>query len=168
MAAGLSRSFWKHHWLPPVGVEYNTELNGIIQEMGLAEALVPVRSAARIDFDNALAVNQLLDSARASGDGDTAVWALAMLVRLSPEDVQLRSELVSELLTQGRVIEAYPHAQVATRLSPDSAQAYCNLGAALLGMQQMPQAAAAYRRALELDGQLLPAREALDNPLRGY
>ena len=168
MAAGLVRSFATRHGLPRVGVEYKTELNEIVRERGGVAALPQVRSAARIDFDNEMAVTGLLDSARQAGRNDDIVWALSVLVRLRPEDGQVRNDLALALLIQGRVIEAQPHAAFAVRLAPDSATAHCNLGAALLGLGHKQQAATAYRRALELDPASEPARLALEFPLRGF
>lgn len=168
MAAGLVRSWTTHHALPRVGVEYTTELSEAIAAKGSVAALPLIRSAAKIDFDNEAAVTRLLDSARAAGDGEDIVWALVALVRLKPEDGEVRNELVSELLRQGRVVEAQAQGELAVRLIPDSAAAHCNLGAALLGLGEKRQAAAAYRRALELHPASETARRALDYPLRGF
>jgi tetratricopeptide (TPR) repeat protein len=168
MIAGVARSLATHSRLPPIGVGYARELSETLQGQGDSAALPLLRSAARIDYENQQAVIDLLVSARRAGDGDNIVWALETLMRLRPKDGKIRNELVTELLNQGRVIEAYEHGQVAVRLTPESSVTHCNLGAALLGLDQKREAAACYRRALELDPNSETARGALDFPLRGF
>lgn len=168
MVAGLIRSFVTRRALPSVGVEYSTELNEMVQARGYTATLPHIRSAARIDFDNEAAVTGLLDSARQAGDDNLVVSALVALVRMKPEDPLVRNELVSALLSQGRVVEALAHGKVAARLSPNSSDVHCNIGAALLGLGQKHEAASAYRRALELDPDSKTARLALEFPLRGF
>jgi len=166
MLAGIARSISVGHLLPPVGVEYTTELDGLIQAHGGA-ALPKVRSAAKIDFDNEMAVKRLLQSAREAGNQEDIEWALVALVRLKPEDVQIRNELVAAMLEQGRAAEAFTQARFVIWLTPDSPEAHCNLGAALTLLDQPQQAAMAYRRALELDPGSETARRGLESSSGG-
>ncbi len=168
MLAGLARSFLLYRSLPSIGVEYTRELQQIVQQRGLTGALDQLRIAARVDFDNVQSLERLLEAARATDDVQATSWALQELVHFRPDDAELRQQLVSELLRQGRVYEAFEHGRVAVRLAPDSATAYNNCGAALLGLERKPEAAAYFRRALELDPTSTTARQALEHPLRGY
>jgi Flp pilus assembly protein TadD len=120
-----------------------------------------LRSAARIDFDNELAVSNLLAAARQAGQREDALWALLILARLRPEDVKVRNELASELLTHGRASEALSQAAFAAWLDPRSAEAYCHLGMALESLGQKEQAAAVFHRALEIDPTSKAANAAL-------
>jgi Flp pilus assembly protein TadD len=168
LAVGLYRSFMTRQGMPSIGIEYLTELDEVIEQQGHTAALPHVRSAARIDFDSEVAVNKLLETARQAGDADTALWALVTMVRLQPEDGALRSELISELLARGRGVEAFTHAEFAVRLRPNSARTLSDLGAVLLELGQQRDAAAVYRRVLELDPTSKKARHALEFPLRGF
>ena len=149
-------------------MEYMSELRTAFQNRGYQQTLPWMRAALQIDLDNDTTARELLKAARQAGDVGTAVSTLEKLVRLQPEDAEIRTEFVSGLLAEGRVIEALAHGQVALRLEPDSSVAYSNLGAALLGLEHKREAAAAYRKALELDPTDGNARRALEFPLRGF
>jgi Flp pilus assembly protein TadD len=112
-------------------------------------------------------VRRLLESAREAGAADDVLWALTALARLKPEDTQVRSQLASELLRRGRASEALTQASFAAWLAPDSCDAYCCLGDALWALGDKQQAAAAYRRALDLDPNSEAAQTALTVALRG-
>lgn len=168
IGVGLFRSLRTYHSLPQVGVEYTTELKALVRQHGNQLTLPHVKSAALIDFDNDMAAISLLESAREAGDLPSVVRALQALVRIRPEDGATRNELVSALLSQGRAVEAYEHGRVAATLSPNSATVYSNLGAALLGLGRKREAAAAYRKTLELDPGSEAARLALEFPLKGF
>jgi Flp pilus assembly protein TadD len=167
IAAGLFRSFSAHRWLPQVGVEYTTELDALVRRHGSAAVLPQIRSAAKIDFDNEMAVTRLLQTAREAGASDDALWALVAMARLKPEDPRVRTELATELLHHGRAGEALTQAAFAAWLAPNSCEVYCNFGDVLAATGQREQAAAAYRRALELDPASEAARTALSLSLRG-
>lgn len=168
IGAGFARCWLGHRWLPPVGVEYMSEVRATIAKQGDAAALPQLRAAARIDFDNEQPSRELLELAWKTGDHTDLLPTLERLVHLHPQDGSLRNELVSKLLSDGRVGEAYSHGLKAVELTPDSAFAFGNLGAALLGLGQFREAAAAYRRALAIDPNLESARQALRYPLRDY
>ncbi len=168
MAVGLFRSFAAFRALPRVGVEYVSDLNALIQRRGEVATLPEIRTAAIIDFDNASAVAKLLASARQAGDHAAIVSALVAMVRLQPENAQIRNELVTELLQQNRLVEALAQGEFAVHLDPNSSLAHGNLGAALLGLNRKREAAAAYRKSLELDPTSAAARRALEFPLRGF
>jgi len=168
MLVGVLRSFTAFRALPRVGVEYISDLNALIQQRGEVATLPEIRTAATIDFDNASAVAKLLASARQAGDNAAIVSALVAMVRLQPESVPIRNELVTELLQQNRLVEALAQGEFAVHLDPNSSLAYGNLGAAFLGLNQKREAAAAYRKSLELDPTSAPARRALEFPLRGF
>jgi tetratricopeptide (TPR) repeat protein len=168
LLAGVVRSLSQNKSIPGVGVEYFSELNRAFQTKGYDETLPWMSSALRIDLDNETAARELLEAARQAGDDSTAVRALEKLVRLQPEDPDVRTELVSGLLSEGRAVEAYAHGAAAVRLDPESSVAWSNLGAAAMGLDQKREAAELYRRALQLDPANESARRALDYPLRGY
>ncbi len=168
VSAGVIRSLTRNRELPPVGVEYTSELRSAFKQNGYRETLGWMQSAVQLDLDNDTIARELLLAAQQAGDTKTVVEALEKLVRLRPDDAEIRSELVSVLLAEGRVVEALGHAEVALKLNPMSAVAHCNLGAVLLGLDQKDAAAAAYRRALQLEPANEHARDALAFPLRGY
>ncbi|HUG66764.1 MAG TPA: hypothetical protein VMM76_03365 [Pirellulaceae bacterium] len=168
LGAGVVRSLVRHQGTPGVGVEYISELRTAFRDKGYEQTLPWMQAAIRIDLDNDATARELLQAARQAGDTKTVVITLETLVRLLPDDGELRTELVSGLLDQGRVIEALAHAQVALRLEPDSAVAHGNLGTALLALDLKDEAAAAYRMALQLDSTNENARRALEFPLRGH
>lgn len=168
LGAGLFRSLVRYHKIPGVGVEYISELRTAFRNEGYQPTLPWMQAAVQIDLDNETTARELLRVARQAGDIDTALRTLEKLVRLQPEDAEVRTELVSGLLTQGRVIEALAHGQVALRLDPNSPVAHSNLGTALLALDLKDEAAAAYREALRLDPTNENARQALKFPLRGH
>ncbi len=168
LCAGVVRSLSLYRSIPKVGVEYTSELRAAFESGGYERALPWMQSAVRIDLDNDHTANILVSAARQAGDVHTEVTALEKLVRLRPEDSKIRTELVSGLLSEGRAIEALAHGQVALRLDPESPLAYCNLGAALLGLDQKRDAALAYRKTLELDPNNESAQRALAFPLKDY
>lgn len=168
LLAGIFRSLVRYHAIPGVGVEYISELRMAFQDQGYQPTLPWMQTAVQIDMDNDTTARELLLAARQAGDVATAVFTLERLVRLRPEDAQVRTELVSVLLTQGRVIEALAHGEVARRLDPNAPVVYTNLGAAYLGLDLKTEAAAAYRKSLRLDPTNESARHALEFPLRGY
>jgi Flp pilus assembly protein TadD len=168
IAAGLFRSFAMHRWLPPIGVEYTTELEALVREHGGAAVLPQIRSAAKIDFDNEAAVTRLLQTARQAGAADEALWALVALARLKPEDPLVRTDLATELLRHGRADEALKQAAFAAWLAPDSCEVHCCLGHVFAARGQREEAAAAYRYALQLDPTSEAAQTALSLSLSGY
>ncbi len=167
MVAGVVRSMQSGHWLPPVAVEYTTELDALVQARGSATTLPEVRIAAKIDFDNEQAVNRLLENARAANNSDDELWALLALARLNPEDGRVRTDLALALLEQGRPADAYAQARFAVWLVPDSSEPFCHLGAALRQLGYHQQAAAAYRRALDIEPTSATARAGLQSSLAG-
>ncbi len=168
LCAGIFRSLVRYHAIPGVGVEYISELRTAFENEGYQQTLPWMQAAAQIDIDNDTTARELLQAARQAGDVATAVSTLEKLVRLQPKDAEVRTELVSGLLGQGRVIEALAHGQVALRLDPHSSVAYSNLGTAFLALEQKDEAAVAYRESLRLDPANENARRALEFPLRGY
>lgn len=168
LGAGVFRSLARDQWIPGVGVEYISELRKEFHTKGYQQTLPWMISAVEIDMDNDTTARELLAAARQAGDVETAVSTLEKLVRLQPQDAELRTELVTLLLEQGRVVEALTHADFAVRLDPNSPSAYGNLGTALLALDLKDQAAAAFRRTLQLDPNNQNAQRALEFPLRGH
>jgi tetratricopeptide (TPR) repeat protein len=168
LCAGVFRSLQRSHAPPRVGVEYISELRTAFQDKGYQQTLPWMTAAIEIDLDNDTTARELLQVARQAEDRATAFHTLEKLVRLLPEDGELRTEFVSGLLSQGRVVEALAHGQVAVRLKPNSAVAHGNLGTAYLALDLKDEAAAAYRQALRLDPTYENARQALEFPLRGH
>ncbi len=167
MIAGLVQSYSGGHWLPPVGVEYTTQLNALERDRGPAATLPEVRTAARIDFDNEIAVRRLLESARQVGNQDDELWALLALARLKPEDSQVRLDLAAALLDRGRPSEAFAQARFAVWLAPDNPDGFCHLGRSLQQLGRHQEAAGAYRHALDLDPSSAAARSGLQSSRRG-
>lgn len=168
LCAGVGRSLVRYHSPPQVGVEYISELRAAFQQKGYQPTLPWLHAAVQIDLDNDTTSRELLEAARQAGDLDTAVRTLEKLVRLQPDNAEFRTDLVSGLLSQGRVVEALAHGQTALRLDSNSSVAHANMGTAYLALDLKDEAAAAYRSALRLDPANESARRAIDFPLRGH
>ena len=85
-----------------------------------------------------------------------AITAFDEAIRLDPRNSDAHHALGCALLDVGRVEEATEQLRLATVLRDDAA-AYHNLAVALRRQHLDDEAAAAYRRAIELDPALIPA-----------
>ncbi len=92
-------------------------------------------------------------------DSAARVTALERLARLTPADSQVVRELADQLSVQKKFPDAVRNYETVTRLDPEDAQAWNQLGYAYSYAQNLAGA----RRALEHYRQLLPPQEA--NPL---
>ena len=98
-------------------------------------------------------------SAAAAGDVDGRAKALQSLERLTPADSQVPRELAELLLAQRKFPDAVRNYEAVTRLDPDDAQAWNQLGYGYAFVENLTGA----RRALDRYRQLLPPQEV--NPL---
>ena len=98
-------------------------------------------------------------AATAVGDTATRLKALETLARLTPADRQVPRELAELQVLQRKFQDAVRNFEAVTRLDPEDAQAWNQLGYGYALAQNLPGA----RRALERYRQLLPPEEV--NPL---
>jgi Flp pilus assembly protein TadD len=105
----------------------------------------------------------LVEYLRLSGRVDDA---LAEISAIAEEDPFRISRLGGLLLQAGRTSDARDALLEASTLLPDNAAVWSNLGLAALRLDDLATATTASKRALELDGDLLEARENLVLVLR--
>jgi tetratricopeptide (TPR) repeat protein len=98
-------------------------------------------------------------AATAESDAGARLKTAERLARLTPADSQVAHELADLLLVQRKFQDAVRYYEAVTRLDPEDAQAWNQLGYGYAYAQNLPAA----RRALERYQQLLAAEEA--NPL---
>jgi tetratricopeptide (TPR) repeat protein len=80
---------------------------------------------------------------------DQALDLAQRAVKLSPKNAGMRDTLGWICYQQGRFEEALKHLQEAIRLAPDQGLQHYHLGQTLRALQRGPEAAEAFRRALE-------------------
>ncbi len=85
------------------------------------------------------------------GRGEEAAAACAKAVELEPEYCLARLELAELLIDAGRLAEAVRELEAAGRLEPESAWRAFLCGRACVARNDVPDAAANFRRCLELD-----------------
>ncbi|WP_158277291.1 tetratricopeptide repeat protein [Opitutus sp. ER46] len=115
------------------------------------EAIAHYETALRLRPDYALAHLNLARALSAERRFAAAVPHYEAALTLAETRVAVESELALALFQAGRLPEALAHAQAVVTQAPRSVPAYCNLGYLLLSAHRPAAAAAAFRRALELD-----------------
>jgi len=96
-----------------------------------------------------------------NGDPVTAAKHLFEVVQQAPEDAQAMGALGVALCGSDRVQEGVQILRWAVKLAPDQAGLHCNLAHGLELLEERAEAAAAYRRTLELSPGHLQAIEGL-------
>jgi Flp pilus assembly protein TadD len=168
VVGGIVHSLGVEGRLPNVRFGYAEQHRRLIETQGYAADLSDLRTAAAVDFDNAAAQLELLTAAQEAGDAEGVALALRGLLRQTPDDPDLHHDLAGALLAPGDLDQALRHSRRAVELDPASARFHCMHGAVLLALGRHREAAAAYRRALETDPDMLPAIHALEHPLKDY
>lgn len=141
-------------------------------DAGQADAAVrqALQLLAENGGDNDESMTRLLNRAGHAGDLSTHIVAFRRYLQnpynKSPATC---NDFASELLTlqfrrrdENEIRESIDWAKQAIDLKPDFAPAHCNVGAAQSLLNQHAEAAAAFRKALEIDPTLAPARQGLD------
>lgn len=166
--AGVGESIVREGTLPGIRFGYSDQHSRLVEAGDYSSAIPELRTAALLDFDNASAQTQLLKAAYSANDAENASRAIRGLLQLAPHDPELHAKLAGLLLDLGEAEQATVHSRYATQLAPDSANYHCLHGTALLTTARLADAAAAFRRALKLDAESIPAKQALAFPLKGY
>jgi predicted Zn-dependent protease len=116
-----------------------------------AEArLAELRKILAADPYNVRAIRAALELARELGRYDEACGLLARLVRLEPDDANLRFELATLLMRLRRWLEALPHLRLVVAREPGNARAWYNLAIAHQTLAHLHDARAAWDRVAEL------------------
>ncbi|MBI1371514.1 MAG: tetratricopeptide repeat protein [Phycisphaera sp.] len=126
------------------------------------DAVDAQRRAVDLDPNNAdylRAYGNALMSVRKHAD---AADVYDRLLKLDPNNADTRTRLGMALGNSGAIDRALPHLEAATRLAPDNAAYWDNLGTAYRAMRRNDDAAAAFAQALKADPAFDPARRHLD------
>jgi tetratricopeptide (TPR) repeat protein len=119
----------------------------------------PTNSSASTDVDKLLVAGQ---DAHQAGHFDEAIAAFNRVITLSankPETAAVASFLIGNVnMTQRKFGNAQIAYERATRLNPNYAEAWNNLGEALGELKQFPQAIEAFNKAVALNPTLLKAK----------
>lgn len=110
-------------------------------------------AAAERSGDNALAAAANYQAGRFSldqGDRDAATGYFDRALRFRPDDATVLTNYAAVLVRIGRPQDAVPLAEHATRVAPDSADAWAVLGYAYLQADRARDAAAAFEKSLKL------------------
>ena len=164
LGGGVGYSFHTRGRLPDVRFGYVDNHRQLLETGNQAELIPDLRTAALIDFDDALAQLQLLSTASMANDSENIAVAMRGLLSQTPYD----AELAAVLLRRAALDEALVHSSYAVKLVPSSARLHSIHGAVMLAMGRNREAVSAYREALRLDPGLEPAKRALAYPLRNY
>ncbi len=87
---------------------------------------------------------------RAEADYKSAQTALVQAVKLKPEDYEIRETYAETLYDIGNYADSIPEFEKALELSPQQYDPYYNLGLANEKLGKNPEAAAAYKHAVQL------------------
>jgi tetratricopeptide (TPR) repeat protein len=101
------------------------------------------RSAAKVQYEQALAINQ-------SGRGDQAIAALERATRADPSFKPAQSMLADLYKDRGEYAKAGQHYEALTKLEPKVAKHYSDLGLMQQMLGKLQEAVASYLKALKL------------------
>lgn len=124
-------------------------------------ALDHFREATRLRPDLAETQNNLGSAVLAKKDTKAAIKQFQEALRLSPDIVAIQSNLARALLLDNQPAAAAEFYADLCRRYPDNSTFLCNLGVTLYQSGKKTEAIAIFRRALEMDPNLLDARENL-------
>ena len=166
--AGIAYSLLFDHRPPDLSTNYLTRhFLALAEQEDHAALSAELRITAEIDPQPQMLENLARAAARAN-DQESLHFALTRLIESGmATDAGSYLALATLLLRQpdrkvGDATRAVSYLQESLRLEPDQAVANSNLGTALLLVGKPDQAAAAFRRALELDPGLESATTGLD------
>jgi tetratricopeptide (TPR) repeat protein len=127
-----------------------------------AEAVPDLRAALERDPRSVVAHANLAMAYAGLGQADQAIRAGQDAIDLAPQSARLRV-MVGSLLTRfGRFADAEQHLMRAVQLVPGDPDALFQLGVARHYLGKRTEAIAAFRQALQVNGNYRPAREALE------
>jgi protein O-mannosyl-transferase len=126
------------------------------------EAIVHFRRAIEIDPSGALPYHQLAGLLRKQGKHSQAARYDAQGKQTSLRFAEVQNTHGRELLEQRKLDQAIACFRLAISAAPDHAQAQCNLAEALALEGNVDNAITHYRRALKIDPNLAPAKQALE------
>jgi predicted Zn-dependent protease len=109
-----------------------------------------LRESLIADPHNPGALRAALQLARQLEWHNEACDLLARLVRLRPEDVELRFELATQLMRLERWLEAIPQLRSVVEAQPENARAWYNLAVAHQALGHLRDARATWNRVIEL------------------
>ena len=115
------------------------------------QGLASLSHAVRLDPANHFAWNAMGRALLALDRPEEAELAWASAVAAQPDDVDLLVSLAAALGAQGRLSEALRVLQRATRVSPNSARAWTQLGVVAMANQDYGTSGEALLNALDLD-----------------
>jgi len=124
-------------------------------------ALDHFREATRLRPDLAETQNNLGSAVLAKKDTKAAIKQFQEALRLSPDIVAIQSNLARALLLDNQPAAAAEFYADLCRRYPDNSTFLCNLGVTLYQSGKKTEAIAIFRRALEMNPNLLDARENL-------
>jgi Tfp pilus assembly protein PilF len=110
-----------------------------------------LETALRIDRFNAAAYGALAELQARQGRSDLVENSLHQAVSLAPDDWLLNMQLGTYYLDKGNWIEAGKQFRHTVELVPDNPRAYNNLGLVERGLGKLDAAAAAFRKAIDLE-----------------
>ncbi|HIE99857.1 MAG: hypothetical protein ABGZ23_05075 [Fuerstiella sp.] len=182
LSGGIAHSVISDGRPPKIRVGFADTHRHLIDTRKHAEIIPDLQTAASINFDDGVTQLQLLSTAYKAHDTDSIVLGLRGLLNHAPDDSELHGELATVLLGIGHAEDALRHAEdalrhfedalvhssVAVRLNPDSSRLQITQGAVMLALERNQEAAASYRKALELNPDSEPAQRALKYPLKNY
>jgi len=135
---------------PTIGKPYN--------DLGKAYALQGKMDDAMILFSNAARLNPGLAQARwnlgnawlLKGKVAEGLAEMKIAVQLSPEDITGHRVFVDTLIKLGKAAEALPYCEAVVKAEPEDAHARFTLGSACLASKRLEQAAANFKKAMQL------------------
>lgn len=119
------------------------------------------RIAAMLSRNDPALFRRAGQAAQMIGDAPGARQAYLRALALDPSDAESYYGLGLLALERGDAHEAVSRNLAVIKLQPHHAQAFCNLGSALVALGKPSEAIDCYRRALQIDPGLQPARAAL-------
>ncbi len=151
----------------PGSVNVHNNLGIALAEAGRPqEAAAEFREALRLDPDSALARQNLGKVlAAAGGSPEQTLEEMRRAVALAPSDPDVRYDLASTLLEQGKLDEAEREFRETLRLAPRSVAAMNNLGITLGTEGRLDEAIAQFRHALEIQPDFEDAKVNLERVL---
>jgi tetratricopeptide (TPR) repeat protein len=123
-----------------------------LYSQGRLEEVVRQAAAAIAEFPNAVALHNILGTAKAGlGDLDGAIASFGKAVEVKPDFVEAHNNLGLALHRRGRFEEAIASFENALQVKPDFAEAHNNLGAALKAQGRLEEAIESFNKALQIE-----------------
>ena len=162
LAAGLVYELHYEDRFPGISLNYLEAADRLLGEGDLNAALDQYRVSTTIAPDDHVAFSKLGVVAYQAGRTDESTDALLKSLQRHPANAQAHYLLGLIRLDQGELELSVKHNLAAVQLRPSYAEAYNNLATALVRQGDRDGARQYYRRALDIDPFLTPARRSLD------